>query len=149
MGLLLVLCLILSTVAAAQNAPSATPASSLPGAKASAKGSANSGADFKALMQKTLNAWGTLDPAKAAPFYAKEANNVFYDIAPLKYTGWAEYAEGVKKVIVDFASQQLTLGDDVWTHQQGSFAWATATWHGDVVTKSGAKKTLKKFTQNA
>jgi hypothetical protein len=28
--------------------------------------------DFSGLMQKILDAWSTLDPAKAAPFYAQE-----------------------------------------------------------------------------
>ncbi len=93
-------------------------------------------------MQKELDAWETLDPANAAPFYAKEADHVFFDIAPLKYTGWAEYAQGVKKVIADFASLKLTLADDVRTHRQGNLAWATATVTFDTVTKGGAKLTL-------
>jgi hypothetical protein len=40
---------------------------------------------------ENLNAaWQTLDTAKAAPFYAKDAGLAFYDVAPLKYTGWQE-----------------------------------------------------------
>ena len=138
----MVLLWIVPTLAAGRSATSASPASSRPRTNVSVRGSANPETDLKALMQEILDAWGTLDPANAARFYAKEPNNVFYDMTPLKYTGWAEYVEGVKKVIGDFSSQRLTLGDDARTHLHGSLAWATATWHGDVVTKSGAKKTL-------
>jgi hemoglobin len=98
--------------------------------------------DFKAFMQSTLEAWETLDPANPAPFYAKETDDVFYDIAPLKYTGWAEYAGGVKKILAGFSSLKFTLGDDVRTHQQGNLAWGTATWHADLVNKNGSKEAL-------
>lgn len=134
--------LILPAIGGAQNLSRVPAVSASPGAKIPTKVSTASETDFKALMRRILKAWETLDPANAAPFYAKDPGNVFYDIVPLKYTGWAEYAEGVKKVIGDFASQKLTLGDDVRTHRQGSFAWATATWHGEIVTKSGDKRPL-------
>jgi feruloyl esterase len=141
MGFVPVLCLILPTFAAAQNAR-VPPMPSQMGAKSPAKGSAASETDFKALMKKILSAWETLDPANAAPFYAKEVDDVFYDITPLKYTSWAEYADGAKKVVGSFASQRLTLGDDVLVHQHGSFAWATATWHGEIVVKDDGKESL-------
>ncbi len=104
------------------------------------KGAVRPGSSFQALMQKTLAAWETLDPANAAPFYAKEADYVFYDVTPLKYTGWAEYAEGVKKVIAAFSSVKFTLGDDARAHQRGNFAWATATFRLDAVTKDGSSQ---------
>lgn len=95
--------------------------------------------DLKALMRRELDAWETLDPAKAAAFYAKDADNAFFDIAPLKYKGWAEYEEGAKKVLADFASGKFTINDDARAHQHGNLAWATATFHADFVTKSGGK----------
>ena len=98
--------------------------------------------DFKDLMQKILTAWETMDPAKAAPFYAKEPDRVFFDIAPLKYTGWAEYSEGVKKVLADFSSLKFTLGPDVKALQRGNSAWATATFRADLGLKDGAKETM-------
>ncbi len=95
--------------------------------------------DFKPLMRKIWAAWETLDPAKAAPFYSKEAGRVFYDIAPLKYTGWSEYAESVVKVLADYGSAKFTLGDDAQAHQRGNLAWGTATWHGELVKKGGGR----------
>ncbi len=35
--------------------------------------------DFRALIQRLYDAWSDLDPAKAAPFYAKEADHVFFE----------------------------------------------------------------------
>ena len=98
--------------------------------------------DLKSRMQELFDAWSALDPAKAAPFYAKAADLDFYDIAPLKYTGWAEYAEGVKKQFAPFASSKWTVGDDVRVRQSGNLAWGTATWHGELVKKDGSKQAL-------
>jgi ketosteroid isomerase-like protein len=104
--------------------------------------SAASSYDFKARMQALFEAWSALDPAKAAPFYAKDADLDFYDIAPMKYHGWEEYAEGVKTQFAPFASAKFTVGDDVRTHQAGNTAWGTATWHGDLLKKDGGKQAL-------
>jgi ketosteroid isomerase-like protein len=98
--------------------------------------------DFKARMQGLFEAWSALDPAKAAPFYAKDADLDFYDIAPMKYHGWAEYADGVKTQFAPFTSAKFTVGDDVRTHQVGNTAWGTATWHGELLKKDGGKQAL-------
>jgi len=47
-------------------------------------------AEFKTMIQHCWEAWSTLNPDKAAPLYAKEADAVFFDLAPLKYNGWEE-----------------------------------------------------------
>ncbi len=99
-------------------------------------------ADFKAMMRKTLDAWETLDPANAAPFYDQNPDNVYFDTTPLKYTGWVAYAEGVKNNFPDLASVKFTLGDDVRIHPHENLTWATATLHFDLTTKGGAKMPL-------
>ncbi len=104
--------------------------------------SSTSNYDFKARMQALFDAWSALDPAKAAPFYAKDADLDFYDIAPMKYHGWAEYAQGVKKQFAAFASAKFTVGSDVLTHQAVNTAWGTATWHGDLLKKDGSRQAL-------
>jgi len=98
--------------------------------------------DFPGQMRKILDAWETLNPAAAAPFYAKEANRVFFDIAPLKYTSWNEYNEGVKKILADFASLKFTLGSDVQVQRAGSTVWATATFRAEATMQNGAKDTF-------
>ena len=68
---------------------------------------------------------------------------MFYDLAPLKYTGWKEYAAGVPNLLADYTSLKLTLGKDAVAHQRGNLAWATTTWHADSVKKDGSKETLE------
>ena len=99
--------------------------------------------DFRGLLQRLYDAWSDLDPAKAAPFYAKEADHVFFDIAPLKYNGWAQYAEGVPKAFATYSSGKFTLGKDLRVHRHGNLAWATATWRGELWKKDGTKETVE------
>jgi len=95
--------------------------------------------DFPGQMRKILDAWETLNPEAASPFYAKEANRVFFDIAPLKYTSWNEYNEGVKKVLADFASLKFTISSDVQVQRAGSTVWGTATFRAEATMKNGAR----------
>jgi len=49
-------------------------------------------AEFKALIDKYYIEWSSMKADNAGQLYAKDADLVFYDIAPLKYKGWEEYA---------------------------------------------------------
>ena len=95
------------------------------------------GAPDAAYMQKILDAWGTLDTGKVAPYYTGGPGHVYYDIAPLKYNSWEDYAAGVSNLAGDLKSLTLTLNDDAVVHPQGDLAWGTATVKGDFVHKSG------------
>jgi len=86
-----------------------------------AGGAAAPTTDFKALMQKEMDAWCTLDARNAAPLYAKEADRVFFDLSPLKYTGWDDYAAGFQKVVADFKSMRIQV---VERRHQASSRWA-------------------------
>jgi len=97
------------------------------------------GAPNAAYMQKILDAWSTLDTSKVAPYYAAGPGHVYYDISPVKYNGWEEYAAGVTTMANDLKSLTLTLNDDAEVHSQGDLAWATATVKGDLVHKSGKR----------
>jgi len=112
------------------------------GAATAQEPKATSGPDFKALMAKTIAAWATLDPAKAAPYYAKDVGLAFYDLAPLKYTGWAEYQAGTTQLFAGFSSLKLAVNDDVRTQQRGNVAWGSATVRGEMVKKDGSKQAL-------
>lgn len=92
--------------------------------------------EFQALIDRYYATWNTGNPDKAAPLYAKDPGLVFYDIAPLKYTGWAEYNEGVRKVLDSFASAKFTPNPDLRVTRRGTIAWTTVTFH-----LSGKKKT--------
>jgi uncharacterized protein (TIGR02246 family) len=110
------------------------------GEKKESSAKAASAYDFRGLIQRLYDAWSDLDPAKAAPFYAKEADHVFFDITPLKYTGWTQYAEGVPKAFAAYSSGKFTVGKDLKVHRHGNLAWATATWRGELLKKDGTKE---------
>lgn len=93
-------------------------------------------AQLKALVDRYYTEWNTGDPEKAAPLYAKDPGLVFFDITPLKYTGWSQYDSGVKDVIASFASAKFTPQQDVKVTVRGTVAWTTVTWH-----LSGKRKT--------
>src|SRR5271165_7675039 len=65
--------------------------------------------DFHPLMTQVWEAWSTLNPDNAARFYSKDGERTFFDLAPLKYTGWTEYSAGVKKMFADYSSAKFTL----------------------------------------
>ena len=98
--------------------------------------------DFHPLMQQVWEAWGTLNPDNAARFYSKDAERIFFDLAPMKYTGWTEYAAGVKKAFADYSSAKFTLTGTSKVFQRPTIAWATATGHGTLTKKTGAKEDL-------
>ena len=101
---------------------------------------ASSDPGFKTLMQRIWDAWSSGDPANAAPFYSKQADCVFFDVTPLKYDGWSQYNEGVKKVLANFQSAKFKVNDDASVHQLGNYAWATSTIDADLVPKNGSRQ---------
>ena len=94
-------------------------------------------AEIRAVIDKYATAWGSLNPDNAAPLYAKDANLVFYDILPLKFTGWSAYAEGVKPHFAQFESLKVTPKGDLKVERRGNVAWTTGTFDLGVKMKEG------------
>jgi len=90
----------------------------------------------KALMQKIWDGWSTLDPANVAQYYAT-GPHTFFDIAPLKYSSWDEYDNGVKGVLAGYKSAKCTVNDDAALHSHGDMVWGTATVSEQMTTKAG------------
>jgi ketosteroid isomerase-like protein len=137
----LILVLLLGAAGAAAQAPifsGQAKKKATPG-----KAAAPSAYDFRALMQKIFEAWSSTDPSGVAQYYAQEPYRPFYDITPLKYNDWQEYAAGYKKLMADYSSVKFTLGADARAHQRGDIAWANGTWRGDMVKKDGKKETIE------
>jgi uncharacterized protein (TIGR02246 family) len=107
------------------------------------KQSAGGDAEIRATLEKLYAAWSDLDPAKAAPFYAKDPDLTFFDVAPMKYKGWAEYAAGVPQAFAAYRSGKFTLNDDLRVHRQGNWAWVTATWRAELTKKDGSREHLE------
>jgi len=93
---------------------------------------------FKDLIRQYYEAWNSANTDKPAPLYAKDAGLVFYDLTPLKYTGWDEYKQGVQKYFFDnMASGTLTPKDDLQATRKGNIAWTTVTGHLSAKMKDG------------
>jgi len=90
----------------------------------------------KAYLQKIWDGWSTLDPANVAKFYAT-GPHAFFDIAPLKYASWDEYATGAKGVLSSFKSAKFEVNDDAAIHPHGDLVWVTATIKEEMTTKAG------------
>lgn len=88
------------------------------------------------LLQHEWDAWCTLDPANAAKYYDTAPDDVFFDITPLQYHGWAEYEKGVKPVLAGFKSCKAKV-DEVHIHPAGNVNWVTAIVHMDFVAADG------------
>ena len=82
-------------------------------------------------------AWNTLDPSKAARFYAKDQDLVFYDLLPLQYKGWKTYQDGVTALLKEFSSFRLNPNKDLQVTRRGRIAWTTLTFHLSAKQKSG------------
>jgi ketosteroid isomerase-like protein len=115
----------------------AVTASTLHPTGAAQNPSAAADPEIRSTLERLYAAWSDLDPAKAARFYAKDPDLTFFDVAPMKYAGWAEYAAGVPKAFANYRSAKFTLNDDLRVHRHGNEAWATATWRGGLIKKTG------------
>ena len=104
-----------------------------------AKGDAN--ADLRDRINQVWEAWSAKDPQRASEFYAKDPSLVFFDVAPVKYTGWSEYAKGVVPVLAQHEYLKLSPGDDLAIHRQGNLAWVTSALNTDVKLKNGPRTT--------
>ena len=93
--------------------------------------------ELRPQIEKVYAAWSTLDVDKAAPFYAKEPGRAFFDIAPVKYSSWTEYAAGFKQASADWKSLKVEIGPDFQAHSNGPIAWVSFTGNFSVEMKDG------------
>ena len=96
------------------------------------------GPDFKRMIKEYYAAWSTLNPDNPAPAYAKDPDLVFFDVDPLKYTGWQEYHDTFKNSVgAGFTSLTITPNDDVKLTRSGTLAVATLTFKLAAKAKDG------------
>jgi len=99
-------------------------------------------AEFKDLIDRYYAAWSSMNADNAAQFYAKDADLVFYDIAPLKYNGWSEYKEGVKAFFGTVTNSKLTPKNDLKVTRRGNIAWTSVTFRLTATPKAGGSMEL-------
>lgn len=84
--------------------------------------------EFKSRAYKLWTGWDSLDPSKVAEFYSKDPNNVYFDISPLKFKGWAEYADIAGKNLAGARGAKWSPnGDDFTVIKSGDLAVTTLT----------------------
>jgi ketosteroid isomerase-like protein len=117
----------------------AAPATASAQAKRTAAGpDAAINGEFTKMIEEYYTAWSTLNPDNAAKYYAKDADIVFYDVAPLKYNSWSEYRAGVIKAFTEpMASGKLTPNDDLKVTRRGNIVWTTVTFRLTAKPKAG------------
>lgn len=102
-------------------------------------------AEFRPRIEKLLAGWSTLDTKNVAGYYAKDAGLTFFDVAPLKYSGWADYAKGFGQGAAMWKSIKITLGD-LQATRTGNIVWAAYTAPSEIEPKEGAL--MKAITRN-
>ena len=95
-----------------------------------------------AMLARVAAAWSTMDVEQAAPFYAKDPDLVFYDVAPLKYVGWAAYAKGEADQFKTLQSSSIALTPDTQIHNSGNIAWTTAVARVEMVRRDGVRAVM-------
>ena len=96
------------------------------------------GPDFNAMIKDYYAKWSTLNPDNPAPYYAKDPDLVFFDVDPLKYTGWQQYHDNFKNNVgPGFSSLTITPNNDVKITRSGNLAIATLTFHLSAKAKDG------------
>ena len=107
------------------------------GARAQQK--ASDDAAFHKLMDGYCTAWSSGNPDNAAKYYAKDANLVFYDLAPFSYKGWKEYSASTHELFEgNVDSLSLTAGKDLKVTRHGNIAWTTVSMHALAKLKNGS-----------
>lgn len=101
------------------------------------KGGTSTSGVTKTLIQETLDAWSTMDTNKIAPFYSEAPENIFFDVAPMQFKGWQEWAKGAQNEFSDYKSFKLSLTSEPVIHNESHWAWGTYLWHLDAVHKDG------------
>jgi ketosteroid isomerase-like protein len=97
------------------------------------------GPNFNRIIKEYYAAWSTLNPDNPAPAYAKDADLVFFDVDPVKYTSWQQYHDNFKNnVAPGFTSLTITPNDDVKITRSGNLAIATLTFRLVAKAKDGS-----------
>lgn len=100
---------------------------------------ADATAELRPFIEEVLAGWSTLDPSRVAPYFSREAELLFFDVAPFKYRGWAAYEAGFRKSTADWQSASITAGPEFKATRRGDIAWAVYTLNISASLKDGTK----------
>jgi ketosteroid isomerase-like protein len=96
----------------------------------------------RAYLQSIWDGWAAADLDKQAKFYVQGPGHLFFDVAPLKYSSWQEYRDGVAPSLKDAPKVTFTLNDDLQIHPAGAYTWVASTLTMSGSSPQGEKETL-------
>lgn len=102
-----------------------------------ARAQSSSTAEVRRQLAEYFSGWGSMDVDRVGALYAKDADILFFDGSPLKYTGWAEYAKGAKSTFAGLKSLTIGPSSDMRTRRDGNVAWSTGTMKLTLIPKKG------------
>lgn len=98
--------------------------------------------EIRRQLTEYVAGWRSMDVDRVSALYASDADILFFDGAPLKYTGWAEYEKGAKAGFAGLKSIAIGPSADMSIHRNGKVAWSTGTMSMTIVPKQGAATRL-------
>jgi ketosteroid isomerase-like protein len=122
--------------------PLSAQSTSSPQSKGTASKSATPVPVDKAYLQSIWDGWASNDLEKQGQFYAQGPDHLFFDVAPLKYTSWAEYKAGVAPSLKDAPKVTFTVNEDIQIHPEGKITWVAGTLNMSGTSPQGEKQTL-------
>ncbi|MGB5037109.1 MAG: nuclear transport factor 2 family protein [Blastocatellia bacterium] len=101
---------------------------------------------FRSRISEVLAAWATGDSSKVAPFYAQDADLVFFDWAGKardsdtgERLGWPQFADGYLRYLHSkTGSIRFELSPDLRVVRRGNVAYASATSILEINLRGGA-----------
>jgi ketosteroid isomerase-like protein len=96
----------------------------------------------RAYLQSIWDGWAASDLEKQAQFYVKGPGHLFFDVAPLKYSSWEEYKDGVAPSLKEAPKVTYALNDDLQIHPEGPITWVAGTLTMSGNSPQGEKETL-------
>ena len=118
------------------------PAQQPPPKEAPKTSSAGTAAVDRAYLQSIWDGWASADLEKQAQFYVKGPGHLFFDVAPLKYSSWEEYRDGVAPSLKEAPKVTYALNDDLQIHSAGALTWVASTLTMSGQSSQGRKETL-------
>lgn len=97
----------------------------------------------RAYLQSIWDGRAATDLDKQAKFYVQGPGHLFFDVAPLKYSSWQEYRDGVAPSLKDAPKVTFTLNDDLQIHPAGAYTWVASTLTMSGNSPQGEKETLQ------
>ncbi|MDQ6718429.1 MAG: nuclear transport factor 2 family protein [Gemmatimonadota bacterium] len=107
-----------------------------------ARAQSRSTSEVRRQLSEYFAAWRALDVDRAGALYAHDADILYFDGAPLKYSGWAEYARGARAGFASLKAVDIGPSEDMVIHRNGGVAWSTGTFWMTVVPKAGESTKL-------